>query len=256
MSTARGAEVLTPTFITLMHELGHALKIAVGGYLPDDTTLMQHFIEGITPDQKKYWKMIEARPNMLEELVNILGIENPVRAESGLGSREIYQSTKEVSVQQAKDKFDAITKLDHDHPGQYMTTLSSAWMKLNKTSITPEEVTAIHDELDTIDEDSLLSAKKAKAAELRAELDEFTAGKDGSRITKTMRYRAFRKAVDTATADPSLKKKELTPLIDDLAALKSDRDTLIKAGKVLAKGKAGAQVDEGGSQPGYTIPKK
>lgn len=260
LSTARGAEVLTPTFITLMHELGHALKIAVGGYLPDDATLMQHFIDGMPADQKKYWNMVTGNPNMLEELVNVLGIENPVRAESGLGSREIYQSTKEVSVQEAKDKAQDIMNRDDDNPADYMldiiaTIVSPAHMKLANASIKPEEVAAIHADLDTVSVAFQRSRKAAKAKALRGELDAFVTGKDGSLINYTKRYRKVRYAVDTAAEHPTFG-AQITPLITDLAALKRDRDTLVKAGKVLKRGKSGAKVNEGGGEAEYFIPKK
>jgi hypothetical protein len=257
LGTAGGAEVLTPTFITLMHELGHALKIAAGGYLPDDPTLMQHFVDGMTGDQKKYWAQLmgEGNRNMLEELVNILGIENPVRKESGLGEREVYQSATEITKEQTKDKAAAISNLDRDDPIKYMPALSSAFMRLQGT-LTDEQVAAINAELDKIDVNALLEAKKAKAAELRRELDELIAGKDGALIAKTMRFRTVRNAADTAAVAPTLSTGELTSLLTGLAALKRDRDVLVNAGKVLAKGKLGTKVDEGGGEPVYTIQTK
>ena len=260
MSTARGAEVLTPTFITLMHELGHALKIAIGGYLPNDATLAQHFIDGMPADQKKYWSAITGSPNMLEELVNVLGIENPVRAESGLAGREIYQSTKEVSVQEAKEKAQDIMKRDADDPADYMpdivaTKVSVAHMKLSNVSIKPDEVAAIHADLDTVSVAFQQSRKAAKATALRAELDALTSGQNEPLIEQTKRYRRFRLAVDTAAAHPTFG-TQLKPLITDLDALKRDRDTLVKAGKALKKHVRGAKVNEGGGEAVYTIPKK
>jgi hypothetical protein len=98
-SSAAGNEVLTPTFITLMHELGHALKMASGTYMPTNQMfnpeITDHFLP--TAADKDQWPA-----SGLEEIVNVMGVENPIRAESGVSTRDSYETPEKVKMIQAR----------------------------------------------------------------------------------------------------------------------------------------------------------
>lgn len=74
-----GNEVITPEFVALAHELGHSAKVR-GGARASDLGAPQ-----IDPAERNAdWS------NSAEELINVRGVENPVRAEHGVPERGRY----------------------------------------------------------------------------------------------------------------------------------------------------------------------
>ncbi len=76
-------EVITPKFVLLAHELGHALRVKGGASGQDN--LFQDFGEN-----NDKWM------NRAEELLNVEGIENPIRQEHGISERGSYKTWKVV----------------------------------------------------------------------------------------------------------------------------------------------------------------
>lgn len=265
LSTAAGFEVLTPTFITLMHELGHALKIVSGGYLPDDNLLMAHFVNGLPPLQQKWWKEVQGRPNMLEELINVLGVENVVRQESGLAPREIYQSTKEVRVDAAKAKLKQIMERDAETQ-LYLAALAEIWTQLGDPRITLEQTDKLSQQLDAITPDVQKQRKGDYAGGLLRELEGFLQDEPENqrRIRRTKRYERLHGQLSEFRHNPTLNtdSQPLTALKGELDTLKGDHQILIEAGKLIKsfqkggwRAKFAKAVHEGGDIPDY-VPAK
>jgi hypothetical protein len=76
-------EVISPNFVLLAHEMGHALRVRGGGYAKEEQ--FKWFGE-----TKPNWS------NRAEEMSNVLGIENPIRQENGITTRSTYQTWKHV----------------------------------------------------------------------------------------------------------------------------------------------------------------
>lgn len=79
-------EVIDPTFVTLAHELGHAFKMRAGA-LADNGSLSTPFEQTLetNTDEQMLWSK---KP---EEFLNIQGVENPVREESGMQRRKYHK---------------------------------------------------------------------------------------------------------------------------------------------------------------------
>lgn len=262
LSTAAGLEVLTPTFITLMHELGHALKIVSGGYLPDDNLLMAHFVNELPQLQRKWWEAVQGRPNMLEELINVLGVENPVRQESGLAPREIYQSTRDVIVVNTRDKLREVLKRDADS-SRYLPDLVKAYTDLQNPNITLQRVEEIKRNLDRITPEVQKQMKANRALYLRDRLEQFIQQqkpRDQERIQRTKRYDRLYGRLSGIANNPTLDAQNapLEELEKELENFKEDRQTLIEAGKLIKSFQKGGlrsrlakAVHEGGDIQDY-----
>jgi hypothetical protein len=83
---AGNVEVISPDFVLLAHEMGHAVRVRGGGYAADE----QFGWFGEAPPN---WQ------NKAEEMSNVIGIENPVRQESGITPRTTYNTWKFVHGQ-------------------------------------------------------------------------------------------------------------------------------------------------------------
>lgn len=264
LSTAAGFEVLTPTFITLMHELGHALKIASGGYLLDDEPLKDHFVRDLPEPQKKWWEKMQNNRNMLEELINILGVENPVRQESGLAPREIYQSTRDVIVVNTRDKVQEVLIRDGDSP-RYLPEVAEAYTALQNSGITLEKVEEIKRNVN-VDRMTPEKQKKRKANYARHLLDQLgqfiqlQKPRDQARIKRTKRYDRLYGRLSEIANNPTLDAQNapLAKLEEELENFEKDRQTLIEAGKLIKSFQKGGlrsrlakAVHEGGDIQDY-----
>lgn len=78
---AGNVEVISPDFVLLAHEMGHAVRVRGGGYAADE----QFGWFGVNMPT---WQ------NRAEEMSNVIGIENPVRQESGITERSTYNTWK------------------------------------------------------------------------------------------------------------------------------------------------------------------
>jgi hypothetical protein len=109
-------EVISPDFLMLAHEMGHAVRVRGGGYAREK----QFNWFGET---SATW---ENRP---EEMSNVIGIENPVRQESGITTRSTYMTWKVMVGQpllnQVKQTFDQVG-LPQGAPQPIMQRLQAA----------------------------------------------------------------------------------------------------------------------------------
>jgi hypothetical protein len=80
---AGNVEVISPDFVLLAHELGHALRVRGGAYAQDEQF-------GWFGENSPKWQ------NKGEEMSNVIGIENPIRAQSGITERSTYNTWKFV----------------------------------------------------------------------------------------------------------------------------------------------------------------
>jgi hypothetical protein len=82
-------EVIDPSFVTLGHELGHAMKMRAGALAQGSSTTSM--FEVLEPDanERRLW-------DNAEELINIQGIENEIRAQSGMHEREYHKPQENV----------------------------------------------------------------------------------------------------------------------------------------------------------------
>ena len=96
-----GVEVISPDFVLLAHEMGHAVRVRGGGYATDEQF-------GWFGEQKSNWM------NRAEEMSNVIGIENPIRGESGITTRSTYNTWKFVhgnrELSRINDDFDPILR--------------------------------------------------------------------------------------------------------------------------------------------------
>lgn len=259
LSTAQGFEVLTPTFITLMHELGHALKIAIGGYMPDDEDLMSHFVSHLPALQQRWWAALKGRPNMLEELVNILGIEKPVREESGLAPREIYQATREVKVDAAREKLRAVMGRDPDDSAYMDDIIGPLYAKITP-SISLTDVEQLLTDIDAITPAVQARAKADYAQTLKTDLEGFLHDEPDNqrRVRRTRRYQALHAQLEHIVRNPDITAIQLQGLPQKLQALKDDKALLVKAGMLIKSFQTGGfrskfakRVHEGGDIRDY-----
>jgi hypothetical protein len=75
---------LTPDFITIGHELGHASRFQTGGSIPLNDAAWSN-LNVADPVERELW-------GIPEEYVNITGVENALRAEHSLEPRRYHQS--------------------------------------------------------------------------------------------------------------------------------------------------------------------
>jgi hypothetical protein len=80
---AGDVEVISPNFVLLAHEMGHAVRVRGGGYAVDEQF-------GWFGESKPNWS------DRAEEMSNVIGIENPIREESGISTRSTYKTWKYV----------------------------------------------------------------------------------------------------------------------------------------------------------------
>ena len=81
-------KIATPGFVTLGHELGHALRILRGGSLGTPTLYSEHAKEfGLDPSLEGLDKAVWSD---LEEFVNINEVENQIRQETGMSLRSFH----------------------------------------------------------------------------------------------------------------------------------------------------------------------
>lgn len=88
---AGDVEVISPDFVLLAHEMGHAVRVRGGGYAADEQ--FDWFGES-----KPTWQ------RRAEEMSNVIGIENPIREESGITTRSTYKTWKVVHGTPALDQ--------------------------------------------------------------------------------------------------------------------------------------------------------
>lgn len=88
-------EIPTPNYITLGHELGHAVHMQTGASLGENSTTMSlfdHVAPGLTGKQKGEWSDVE-------EYSNIHHVENSIRREYGMKNRYGHINQKSVQVE-------------------------------------------------------------------------------------------------------------------------------------------------------------
>jgi hypothetical protein len=89
-------EVLDPGFVTLAHELGHAFKIRAGAKaLKSDSSIL----EALEPDtiEQDLWSKDP------EEFINVMGIENMIREQSGIHKRKYHKPLESVIAIRRKE---------------------------------------------------------------------------------------------------------------------------------------------------------
>ena len=124
---------LTPDFITVGHELGHAGRFQTGGSIPlNDAAWLNLGV--IDPVERELW-------GIPEEYVNITGVENALRAEHSLEPRRYHQSNIGM-IRGAKARV-ANLKQFRDAFGEASEGLSSKEMDLLQTW---PEFLRMHDE--------------------------------------------------------------------------------------------------------------
>jgi len=84
-----GQEIVVPEFVTLGHELGHALRFLMGTTVPFGEEMGNFGFKG-TPTQKQFW-------NNPEEFVNIQGVENEIREQHGISKRQFHAGSREAT---------------------------------------------------------------------------------------------------------------------------------------------------------------
>jgi hypothetical protein len=134
-----GNQILSPTWVTLAHELGHAANMRGGG-----TTLKAHELAslgGTGPEAEKW--------DNPEELLNIENIENSIRKEAGLTERFghrppdwLLKVAPKVRSQLLKP-IDELYKLDKGH----YNLQNPEWDKISKRIRTLKAQTACDPEL-------------------------------------------------------------------------------------------------------------
>ncbi len=95
---AQGEEIINPSFVTLAHELGHAMKIRAGALVSNvhkDNPFFNAF-EGDVKEQQLW--------DNAEEYVNIEDIENSVRAQSGMSERKYHKPVGSVDAAKRSDQ--------------------------------------------------------------------------------------------------------------------------------------------------------
>ncbi len=88
-------EIPTPNYITLGHELGHAVHMQTGANLGDDATTMSlfgHMAPHLSQKQKGEWSNVE-------EYANINHVENSIRHEYGMKARYGHINQKVVQTE-------------------------------------------------------------------------------------------------------------------------------------------------------------
>ena len=114
---------LTPDFITVGHELGHAGRFQTGGSIPlNDAAWLNLGV--VDPVERELW-------GIPEEYVNITGVENALRAEHSLEPRRYHQSNIGM-IRGAKARV-ANLKQFRDAFGEASEGLSSKEMDLLQT---------------------------------------------------------------------------------------------------------------------------
>jgi hypothetical protein len=103
---AQGNEIVTPGFVTLGHELGHALRILHGGSVVAGAFYTEHAnVVGLDraaeSQDMKLW-------SNLEEYVNITQTENAIRAEHGITARAFHA----VKVKAIRNKAAATARFE------------------------------------------------------------------------------------------------------------------------------------------------
>ena len=78
---AGNVEVVSPKFVMLAHELGHAIRVRGGGYAADEQF---GWFGALGPT----WQ------NKAEEMSNVIGVENVIRQQSGITTRSTYNTWK------------------------------------------------------------------------------------------------------------------------------------------------------------------
>jgi hypothetical protein len=81
---AGGVEVISPDFVLLAHEFGHAVRVRGGGHA------------GREKQFRWFGEASATWANRPEEMSNVLGIENVVRGQSGITERSTYNTWKYV----------------------------------------------------------------------------------------------------------------------------------------------------------------
>lgn len=87
-------EVLSPEFVTVGHELGHAARMLRGQTTSSTMRVGEHGVRGMADEQ--LW-------SSAEELLNITGVENRIRGEHDIGARKYHVGSLE-SVRHEKNK--------------------------------------------------------------------------------------------------------------------------------------------------------
>ena len=112
-------EIPTPNYITLGHELGHAVHMQTGTALGEDNTTMSlfdHVAPGLMGPQKAEWSDIE-------EYSNINHVENAIRSEYGMKSRHGHINQKWVQARRLDrvegELYRIGTLLPNDRRGTY-----------------------------------------------------------------------------------------------------------------------------------------
>lgn len=91
-------EIPTPNYITLGHELGHAVHMQTGANLGDDTltkNLFGHVAPELSQQQQKEWSNVE-------EYSNINHVENSIRREYGMKDRYGHINQKIVQTERLR----------------------------------------------------------------------------------------------------------------------------------------------------------
>ncbi len=202
-SSATGNEVLTPTFVTLMHELGHVLKIASGTCMSKTDSageLKETFLPGT---EGEHWQGFYG----LEEKVNVFGVENPIRKESGISTRDVYETPEDMKVARIKNSARVETKAfrgRNPNIDLYLPNLLVAESELQsaKSSEIDTKYVTLQGILGTRNED-LLAKKRAFIVEQRTRFRTFVQKlppTDSRRIQRTQRYKqlevCFEKLID------------------------------------------------------------
>ncbi len=110
-STSSGTAAIKPRFLTLGHELGHSFKMLAGA--KGEKGVHDELFKHLQPDEKE--RKLWSDP---EEFINITGIENKLRSESGIEERQYHKPLETVKGIRRNDKLIALIgklkAIDHD----------------------------------------------------------------------------------------------------------------------------------------------
>jgi hypothetical protein len=253
-SDAAGNEVLTPSFITLLHELGHALKIATGTYMPA-SAFAPELTRQIIPNaaDEDFWPA-----STLEEFVNVTGVENPVRAESGISARDVYETpemTRVIRLRQQyaaawsvlraadnPDAFDYLAEVPKRCDRQYVALFRA--MNIFDSVTVVDVANRINPVLAQLNPAAQLAGKQAFITQARADFINFMAGlsaADQVSVRRTQRYLNLNTRLDNlVTHNQTALGVRQADVRQQVNKFILDRNQLIAAGKKIHHVRFGA----------------
>lgn len=126
-------QILTPEFVTLGHELGHAMKMRAGAMAPTKDSTVFGALEGDEMEQRLW--------DNAEEIININGIDNKIREEHGVERRKYHKPLESVrGIQRQQELIQLICRVPRDPLTSKPLTQATELYSLNQKGLADDSV--------------------------------------------------------------------------------------------------------------------